>query len=181
MVYDSMAIDNAVRDVARQIAGRHAPGTHLGIIGIANGGVQFGRRLAAAVGALLGHEIPLGTLNAQFHRDDIGNKPIPKAFMRTDIPFDIDDATIILADDVLFSGRTVRAALNEVFDHGRPSRVELAVLADRGGRSLPIAADYVGLRLEAGPQQQVVVILSPQSADTDAVLVESALTTPSSR
>jgi pyrimidine operon attenuation protein/uracil phosphoribosyltransferase len=94
--------------------------------------------------------------------------------MRTDIRFDIDGATIILADDVLFSGRTLRAALNELFDHGRPQRVELAALVDRGGRSLPVTADYVGLRVAANAAQQVVVRLSEDPSPQDSVHVEPA-------
>ncbi len=174
LVFDSGAVAEAVREVAREITRRHAATPHFGIVGIANGGVLFGRRLAWEVSGLLGREVPFGTLNAQFHRDDIAHKPIPKAFMRTDIRFDIDGATIILADDVLFSGRTLRAALNELFDHGRPQRVELAALVDRGGRSLPVTADYVGLRVAANAAQQVVVRLSEDPSPQDSVHVEPA-------
>lgn len=174
-VLDRTAIAQAIDSVAGRIAECHRQTDELGIVGIANGGIFLGQRLAVRLQQLLGREIPCGSLNAQFHRDDIGHKPIPKAFMRTDIPFSIDGATIILADDVLFSGRTTRAALNELFDHGRPARVELAALCDRGGRRLPIQADYIGIKLNALPHQRVVVNLGKGEGDSDSIIIEDGV------
>src|SRR5690606_12099684 len=132
-VYDNEAVAQAIEAMVRQIAERHSGTENLAIIGIANGGIRLARRLASQLSEL-GLDASAGSLNAQFHRDDIGHQPIPKAFMRTDIPFSIDGATVILVDDVLFSGRTTRAAISELFDHGRPARVELAVMCKREGR-----------------------------------------------
>lgn len=112
-----------------------------------------------------------GVLDISFHRDDIGRHPIPKEFAPTHIPADVHGAMVILVDDVLFSGRTVKAALDELFDHGRPTKVELAVLVDRGGRLLPVAADYTGLTLAADPSERVAVTLDPKDISRDAVSV----------
>ena len=144
---------------------RHADRTRLLLLGIANGGVELARRLARQVGARA------GTIDISFHRDDIGRHPIPKEFAPTQIPADVHGATVILVDDVLFSGRTVKAALDEIFDHGRPTRVELAVLVDRGGRRLPLAADYLGFTLLATDHEKVVVTLDATNSRRDLIRV----------
>jgi pyrimidine operon attenuation protein/uracil phosphoribosyltransferase len=102
----------------------------------------------------------VGDLDISFHRDDIGKHPIPKEFTPTLLPGDVNGATVLLVDDVLFSGRTVKAALDELFDHGRPAKVELAVLVDRGSRKLPIVADFAGATLDAAENEDVLVSLS---------------------
>ncbi len=129
------------------------------ILGVANGGIPLARRLAARITALA-PKLPLGigTLDVSFYRDDIGRNPIPKEFNPTIIPGDVNGAQVILVDDVLFSGRTIKAALDELFDHGRPDSVELAVLVDRGGHRLPLCADYIGITLNDVPDQDRVVI-----------------------
>jgi len=101
----------------------------------------------------------VGDLDISFHRDDIGKHPIPKEFTPTLLPGDVNGATVLLVDDVLFSGRTVKAALDELFDHGRPGKVELAVLVDRGSRKLPIVADFVGTTVNAAENEDVIVSL----------------------
>jgi pyrimidine operon attenuation protein/uracil phosphoribosyltransferase len=136
------------------------------LLGIANGGIELARRLAKPLKARA------GTLDISFHRDDIGQNPIPKEFAPTQIPADVNGATVILVDDVLFSGRTVKAALEELFDHGRPAKVELAVLVDRGGRLLPIAADYVGLTLASALGEKVAVTLEPTHPAKDEIRIE---------
>ncbi len=171
-VFDRDAVAAAIEHLSQRIAERHAGTEELGIVGIANGGIPLAQRLSTKLSEKLGRNIPWGSLNAQFHRDDVGHKPIPKAFMRTDIPFVIDGITVILTDDVLFSGRTTRAAMNELFDHGRPTRVELAALCDRGGRRLPIQADYVGLRLDVPGDCKVTVVIGGEAADEDSIRIE---------
>jgi pyrimidine operon attenuation protein/uracil phosphoribosyltransferase len=168
----SQEIHAAIERLAAAISQRHAKAKPL-LLGIANGGVELARRLAAALHA------KAGALDVSFHRDDIGRNPIPKEFAPTHIPADVHGASIILVDDVLFSGRTVKAALDELFDHGRPAKVELAVLVDRSGRLLPIAADYVGLMLEPTAQQKVVVALDPKNRAHDTVRI--APITPADR
>jgi aspartate carbamoyltransferase catalytic subunit len=177
-LYDNNDVSRAVDEMARAMATKRANGGPCVIVGIANGGIALGRRLAARLGSILGREIPFGVLNAQFHRDDIGTRPIPKAFMRTDIPFDINDSTVILVDDVVDSGRTVRAAMNELFDHGRPTRVELAVLCDKGPRGLPVKADYVGIRVESGSDERIMVRIGEVPSESDCVMSGAGVPSP---
>jgi pyrimidine operon attenuation protein / uracil phosphoribosyltransferase len=160
-------IQAAITRLADAISARHSDATNLLLLGIANGGVELSRRLAQMLHARA------GTLDISFHRDDIGRHPIPKEFAPTHIPADVHGATVILIDDVLFSGRTVKAALDELFDHGRPTKVELAVLVDRGGRRLPLAADYVGFDLVTPPSEKVVVALDA-NPKLDAIRIERA-------
>jgi pyrimidine operon attenuation protein / uracil phosphoribosyltransferase len=161
-------LHRAIDQLVAAIVARHGERPRVLLLGIANGGLELNRRLGARLGA------PTGTLDISFHRDDIGRNPIPKEFAPTIIPVDVTGATVILVDDVLFSGRTVKAALDELFDHGRPSAVELAVLIDRGGRKLPLAPDYCGLTLDPTPQQKVVVRLDEQDPARDTASVIAA-------
>ena len=170
-------IHAAITRLATAISHRHASPKKLLLLGIANGGVELARRLALQL------SVTSGTVDISFHRDDILRHPIPKEFAPTHIPADVHGATVILVDDVLFSGRTVKAALDELFDHGRPAKVELAVLVDRGGRLMPVAADYTGLTLRTAAGEKVVVTLDAKSPARDAIRVESpaAPSSPSSR
>src|SRR5690606_3683895 len=144
----------AINRLAESISERHRVTPNLILLGIANGGIVLAQRIAKRL-----KSARVGTLDISFHRDDIGRNPIPKEFVPTAIPADVHGATVILVDDVLFSGRTVKAALDELFDHGRPSKVELAVLVDRTGRMLPVAADYIGLTLDPAADEKVTVHL----------------------
>lgn len=123
-------------------------GPETGLIGIHTGGVWVAERLHAA----LGLQVPLGSLDVSFYRDDYGKIGLHRDVKRSNIPFDVEERPLIVVDDVLYTGRTVRAAMNEIFDYGRPGRIRLAALVDRGGRELPIAPDFVGavMRVEAG-------------------------------
>lgn len=170
----SAAIHAAVSTIAETIAARHQPSVRLIILGIANGGISLSRRITSRLSALAPSlNARCGSLDISFHRDDIGRNPIPKEFHPTIIPGDVHGASVILVDDVLCSGRTIRAALDELFDHGRPSRVELAVLVDRGNRLLPIHADYVGINLPTLPDERVVVRLDESHPAHDTVRVEA--------
>jgi pyrimidine operon attenuation protein / uracil phosphoribosyltransferase len=161
-------LHEAIARLAVAIQERHGKQPRVLLLGIANGGVELTRRLGERLG------VRTGTLDISFHRDDIGQKPIPKEFHPTVIPGDVTGATVVLVDDVLFSGRTVKAALDEVFDHGRPAAVELAVLIDRGGRKLPLAADYTGIRLDVPEDKKVVVQLDPKDPDRDRAQILSS-------
>ena len=171
-------IHAAIERLASAISARH-PATPLLLLGIANGGIELSRRLAARLSDLRSSNPDLrvrsGTVDISFHRDDIGRNPIPKEFAATHIPADVNGATVVLVDDVLFSGRTVKAALDELFDHGRPTKVELAILVDRGGRRLPFAADYTGLTLEVAPAEKVTVKLDASHHADDAIRVVPAV------
>ncbi len=166
--HDAKTIHQAIERVASAIASRHAKTDCLLLLGIANGGVVLAGRLAGHL-KKAGLKPGTGTIDISFHRDDIGRNPIPKEFSPTMIPHDVNGATVILVDDVLYSGRTVKAALDELFDHGRPTRVELAVLVDRGGRRLPVSADYTGLTLAATENEKVVVKLDAARPTADSI------------
>jgi pyrimidine operon attenuation protein / uracil phosphoribosyltransferase len=126
---------------------------NVAIVGIRSGGAWLAERLAAA----LQLTERLGFIDVSFYRDDYAEKGLPAEVKPTQIPFDVDGATILLVDDVLYTGRTTRAAINELFDYGRPAKILLAALADRGGRELPIAADFVAASIELSAQHQLVL------------------------
>ena len=124
-----------------------------GIVGIYTGGVWVAERLHRALGV----KTPLGMLAVTLHRDDFGRIGLHRESRRSQIPFPVDGREIVLVDDVLHTGRTIRAALNELFDFGRPRSVRLAMLADRGGRELPVAPDWLGAKVEVGPDEELVL------------------------
>lgn len=132
----------AVERLAVEISRRHA-GTKPAFVGIEQRGVPFARRVATAVEPTLG-AVPFGTLDISLYRDDLGGLRKVPQLRGSQIPFDVDGATVILFDDVLYTGRTIRAAIEELMDFGRPACIELAVLLDRGCRELPVQANYVG-------------------------------------
>src|SRR5512138_1301408 len=167
-------IDRAVRRLGREIAERaraSGAGRDLAIVGIRRGGVHLAQRLRKELEAALGAEPPAGTLDIALYRDDLAEKGAAPVIGPTDIRFPVQGKTVILVDDVLYTGQTVRAALDELVDFGRPRRVWLAVLVDRGGRELPIAADFTGARLAVSPQDDVQVQLREGGAPGDAVVV----------
>ncbi len=171
LTFDAPEIHSAIEQIVSDIRSRHrSSGAKLCLIGITNGGLELNARIANQ----LGGNLPVGELDPSFHRDDIGRNPIPKETRPSIIPFDVTGYTVILVDDVLFSGRTLKAALSELFDHGRPNAVELAVLVDRGGHKLPFAADYVGLKVSAGPDKKVVVTLDPSAPHQDTISITAS-------
>lgn len=168
-------IHAAIDRLARAIVERHPSAARIILLGIANGGIELAHRLTARLAAFAPRlAVKTGVLDISFHRDDINRNPIPKEFTPTRIPADVNGATVILVDDVLFSGRTVKAALDELFDHGRPDKVELAVLIDRSGRKLPVSADYAGLALEVPAGAKIAVRLDPAKPSRDSVAVLAA-------
>ena len=171
--HDAQTIQQAIDHLASALVRRHAGTPRLLLLGIANGGLVLAARLTGAL-KKAGLKPGAGTIDISFHRDDIGRNPIPKEQTPTLIPFDVNGATVILVDDVLHSGRTVKAALDELFDHGRPASVELAVLVDRGGRLLPVAATYTGLTLVAGDTEKVKVRLDAANPANDSLQLQSA-------
>jgi pyrimidine operon attenuation protein / uracil phosphoribosyltransferase len=130
---------------------RPAVGPEAGLIGIHTGGAWVAERLHQA----LKLKIPCGFLDVSYYRDDYEARGLKRDVRRSEIPFEVDGRALVLVDDVLFTGRTIRAALNELFDYGRPSSVALATLVDRGGRELPIAAQFVGKRIEVDPAKSI--------------------------
>jgi pyrimidine operon attenuation protein / uracil phosphoribosyltransferase len=135
--------------LAEQIRGDVRPGTAL--VGIYTGGVWVAQRLHR----ILGLPIPVGTIDVAFYRDDFKKTGLRAGVKPSDIPFTVEDAEIILVDDVLYTGRTIRAAMNEIFDYGRPTSIRLAALVDRGGRQMPICPQYLGATIEVARSQMI--------------------------
>ncbi|MCG7273173.1 Bifunctional protein PyrR [Corynebacterium afermentans subsp. afermentans] len=143
------------------------------LLGIPSGGVPLAQRIAVAVEEFSGVAIPVGSLDTTLYRDDLRNRP-HRALRPTNIPVDIDGAVVILVDDVLYSGRTIRAALDSLRDIGRPAAIQLAVLVDRGHRELPIRADYVGKNIPTSKDEDVTVSLTPLDAEDRVTLSRPA-------
>jgi pyrimidine operon attenuation protein / uracil phosphoribosyltransferase len=142
--------------IAHEIVEKNPDGS-IAIVGIHRRGAHLAERLHALTSELLEPEIPLGSVDISFYRDDLGIRPSAPIVHSTQLEFSVDGRTIVIVDDVLYTGRTVRAAIDEVFDYGRPARVQLAVLVDRGHRELPIRPDYVGKNLPTSQEQRVNV------------------------
>ncbi|MDP9378520.1 MAG: bifunctional pyr operon transcriptional regulator/uracil phosphoribosyltransferase PyrR [Actinomycetota bacterium] len=144
--------------MAHEVVERN-PDRDLAIVGIHTGGAHLARRLHGHVCSALGADVPLGDLDIAFYRDDLATREAPEV-RSSHLPFRMEDHTVVLVDDVLYTGRTVRAAIDALFDYGRPARVQLAVLADRGHRELPIRPDYVGKNLPTARPERVEVRLT---------------------
>ena len=159
---DAERIARSLARIAHEIVERSRGIDELALVGIRTRGVPIARRIAQAIHDINGHDIPVGSLDITLYRDDlmrhaVGPQPLVR---RTEIPFSIDDRRILLVDDVLYTGRTIRAALDALIDFGRPKGIQLVVLVDRGHRELPIKADYVGKNLPTSPSESVQVRLS---------------------
>jgi len=172
-VLDAEEIGRALTRIAHQVLERAKGTSDLVLLGIPTRGVPLARRLAARLAEVEGAAVPVGSLDITMYRDDLRLRPA-RALERTDIPpGGVDGRTVVLVDDVLFSGRTVRAALDALVDVGRPRAVQLAVLVDRGHRELPIRADYVGKNLPTSLKEDVKVRLRELDG-TDEVLIADA-------
>jgi pyrimidine operon attenuation protein/uracil phosphoribosyltransferase len=159
---DADRMSRSLARIAHEIVERNRGIEELGFVGIRTRGVPIARRIAQAIREINHHEIPTGALDITLYRDDlmrhaVGPQPVVR---RTEIPFSIDDKRILLVDDVLYTGRTIRAALDALIDFGRPRSIQLVVLVDRGHRELPIKADYVGKNLPTSLSQSVQVHLT---------------------
>jgi pyrimidine operon attenuation protein/uracil phosphoribosyltransferase len=152
---DEQALDLALTRITHQILERHRDLTNVGVVGMQTRGVFLARRIASKINALTGKEVAVGMLDVTLYRDDYRLSLKQPSVQVTDIPFDISEQNLILVDDVLYTGRSVRAALDALMDFGRPKTIQLAVLIDRGNRELPIRADYVGKKITTLPRQEV--------------------------
>lgn len=148
-------VRRALTRIAHEIIERNQGAEHLVIVGLQRGGVWIAAALAAILGTI-DTDVPIGSIDVSFHRDDVGLRPIVPGHV-TDIPVSLDGRTVILVDDVLFTGRTVRAALESLMEYGRPRAVQLAVIVDRGHRELPIRPDFVGKNLPTSRHETVAV------------------------
>jgi len=163
-------IRRAVTRIAHEILERAKGASGLVLVGIANRGDDLARRLASEIRRIEGVTVPVGRLDITFYRDDIGMRAEAPEVHETQIPFDITDRTVVLVDDVLFTGRTIRAAMDALVDFGRPRAIRLAVLVDRGHRELPIRPDFVGKNVPTRAAQDVRVLLAEVDGE-DAVVV----------
>ena len=161
IVLDRDDLRRALVRIAHEIVEGNADGVPLALVGIHTRGALMARRLRALIEELSGTPVPLGEVDITFYRDDVGSRPISDAPVvhSSRIDFPLEGTTVVLVDDVLYTGRTVRAAIDSLFDYGRPDRVQLAVLVDRGHRELPIRPDYVGKNLPTSRDQRVNVRL----------------------
>src|SRR5258706_9496444 len=157
-VLDDTALDRALTRIAHEILERNGGAKDLALVGLRTRGVTLARRLAAKLVAIDGTTVPVGTLDITLYRDDLDMRGAP-VIRGTDIPFSIKDKTVVLVDDVLFTGRTIRAALDALIDLGRPGMIQLAILIDRGHRELPIRPDYIGKNLPTSKRESVAVRL----------------------
>src|SRR5574337_266198 len=171
LILDKNGIDRALTRIAHEVLEKNEGAKDIVLVGIQRGGVHLAKRLAAKIGEIEGVEPPLGSLDITMYRDDLATRksqPVPQA---TDIAFDIKDKIMVLVDDVIFTGRTIRAALNCIMDYGRPRRIQLAVLVDRGHRELPIRADYVGKNLPTSAREKVEVMLVEDGTEEKVVIL----------
>ncbi|MBI2893284.1 MAG: bifunctional pyr operon transcriptional regulator/uracil phosphoribosyltransferase PyrR [Deltaproteobacteria bacterium] len=159
VVLDSEAIARALRRIAGEITERHRGAADVALVGIRRGGVPIAGRLARLIGEVEGIEPPIGAVDITLYRDDAPYALAKPVIGPTELPFDVHRKVIVLVDDVLYTGRTIRCAVDAVLDYGRPRVIEVAVLLDRGGRELPIRADYVGKVVEARADEHIEVTL----------------------
>jgi pyrimidine operon attenuation protein/uracil phosphoribosyltransferase len=174
VVMDAERISRALTRIAHEILERNHGVSDVSLVGIRSRGVPIARRIAATLAGVAGAEQAIGSLDITLYRDDLMRNPVgPQPVVRmTDIPFSIDNRTIVLVDDVLYTGRTTRAALDALVDFGRPRAIQLVVLVDRGHRELPVKADYVGKNVPTSRKESVQVRL--QEIDgVDEVVVEA--------
>ena len=143
--------------IAHEIVEKNADADRLAIVGIHRRGAPLAARLKRLVDDLLDADVPLGALDISFYRDDVGTRAAEPEVHASNLDFDVEGRTVVIVDDVLYTGRTVRAAIEALFDYGRPARVQLAVVADRGHRELPIRPDYVGKNLPTSHRERVNV------------------------
>ena len=170
---DGGDIRRAVTRIAHEILERNKGAAGLALVGIAARGDDLARRLASEIARIEGAKVPVGVLDITFYRDDIGIRAEAPEVHETRIDFDINGCTVVLVDDVLFTGRTIRSALDALVDFGRPTAIQLAVLVDRGHRELPIRADFVGKNVPTSHADQVRVLVEELDGE-DAVVVEGA-------
>ena len=169
VVLDRDDVRRTLVRIAHEIV-ENNPDQRVALVGIHRRGAHLARRLRDLVSDLTGAEVALGDLDISFYRDDLGSRPAAPVVHATHLDFPIDGLTVVIVDDVLFTGRTVRAAIEALFDYGRPARVQLAVLADRGHRELPIRPDYVGKNLPTALGERVNVHVE-ELDDVDEVTI----------
>ncbi|MDR1775592.1 MAG: bifunctional pyr operon transcriptional regulator/uracil phosphoribosyltransferase PyrR [Actinomycetes bacterium] len=163
-------VSRSLMRISHEILEANGGAEGLAIVGIVTRGDIIAHQVAENIQKIEGSAVPVGTLDISLYRDDVATKISP-VLHRTDLPFNVDDTTVVLVDDVLFTGRTIRAALDAIMDYGRPNAIQLAVLVDRGHRELPIRADYVGKNVPSSYGEKVMVRLKPVDEVTDVRII----------
>ena len=171
IILDALAIQRALTRIAHEIAERNEHSAEVALVGIPVGGDHLAARLAKILAAIWNHAVPVGILDVNMHRDDLDQRAAP-TIHPTVIPFDVTGKTVVLVDDVLFSGRTTRAAMDALNDFGRPEKIQLAVLIDRGHRELPIKADFVGKNVPTALDEKISLRLAESGAAQDEVILK---------
>lgn len=169
VILNALGIQRALTRIAHEIAERNEVSAEIVIVGIQRGGVALAERLAKILSGIVNVTIPCGALDVNMHRDDLDQRAAPKLHP-TEIPFDVTGKTVVFVDDVLFSGRTIRAAMDSLNDFGRPRQIQLAVLVDRGHRELPIKADFVGKNQPTAPVEKIRVRFGEAGQEDQVVL-----------
>jgi len=173
VVMDAEGIDRSLTRIAYEILEKNKGVEDLVLVGIRTGGVYLAERLQSKVSGTEGKTVPVGILDITLYRDDLSTSHRKPRLGKTDIPFSLDEKKVVLVDDVLFTGRTIRAAMDALIDFGRPRLIQLAVLIDRGHRELPIRADFVGKNLPSSLWEAVSVKLTENSGVDEVVIEES--------
>jgi pyrimidine operon attenuation protein/uracil phosphoribosyltransferase len=171
VVLDREGMRSALRRIAHEIVERNE-GRDLALVGIHRRGAHLAQRVHRLVEELRAENVPLGDLDIAFYRDDVGRRPPAPVVHSTHLDFALEGRTVVIVDDVLFTGRTVRAAIESLFDYGRPERVQLAVLADRGHRELPVRADYVGKNFPTSLSERVYVRVEEEDGYDEVTISE---------
>jgi pyrimidine operon attenuation protein/uracil phosphoribosyltransferase len=171
VILDAVAILRALTRIAHEITERNENSADVVLAGIPSAGVPLAQRLGAILSGIWKHPVPVGCLDISMHRDDLDHRSAPEVHP-TDMPFDVNHKTVVLVDDVLFRGRTARAAMDALNDFGRPKKIQLAVLVDRGHRELPIKADFIGKNVPTSLDEMIDVLLMEAGATQDQVLLK---------
>jgi pyrimidine operon attenuation protein / uracil phosphoribosyltransferase len=171
-ILDKEAINRSIMRIAHEIIEKNKGTADLCVVGIRNRGVYIARRLAECIKKIEGRDIPSGALDITLYRDDLALASGQPLVRKTEIDFDINDKKLVLVDDVLYTGRTIRAALDALIDFGRPKSIQLAVLVDRGHRELPIRADFVGKNIPTSKQEVVEVCLEESDGNDEVLIAE---------
>lgn len=170
LVMDPSEIARALTRIAHEILERNRGTQEIALVGIRTGGVHLAHRLARRIRDIERAQVPIGELDITLYRDDLASRKEQPLLRKTTVPFNISDMKIILVDDVLFTGRTIRAAMDGLIDLGRPAEIQLAVMVDRGHRQLPIKATYVGKNLPTS-QEEIVRVLLEEEGEEDRVVI----------
>jgi pyrimidine operon attenuation protein / uracil phosphoribosyltransferase len=174
LVMDASEVARALTRIAHEILERNKGTKEIALVGIRTGGVHLAHRLARRIQEIERAQVPIGELDITLYRDDLGIRKDQPVLRKTSIPFNVSDLNVILVDDVLFTGRTIRAAMDGLIDLGRPAEIQLAVLVDRGHRQLPIKATYIGKNIPTSREEIVHVYLEEEGEEDRVVLLKNA-------